>query len=318
MSGSEGPRSVAVMANSPAVACVVLAHEDPAHVRRLIEALDPFPVFLHCDARTSESEYRAMTADLPDRVRLLPRMRTGWAKWENVAAEVEGYRAALAGTDASHVAVLTGSDYPLGNPAELTRLLGRHHGTSFLGVHPLPYAEWGRGGGLPRLRYPHWAWRKHMLRVPLPRRIPRGIAPAGGSQLKVLARGHAEAVVRAVDTRPDLVRFWQRVWIADETFVPTVLWTESLTPGFRDAHVPHSLWWIGWDGSAMKSPPWLTLADAGRLLQWRTQPSAEARQAPQLFARKFSTARSSELLDLVDAAFGLREGTATEAPVGVS
>ncbi|WP_186377169.1 hypothetical protein [Curtobacterium pusillum] len=30
------------MANSPAVlACVVLAHEDPAHVRRLVEALDP-------------------------------------------------------------------------------------------------------------------------------------------------------------------------------------------------------------------------------------------------------------------------------------
>ncbi|WP_042726398.1 hypothetical protein, partial [Curtobacterium sp. B8] len=55
-----------------------------------------------------------------------------------------------------------------------------------------------------------------------------------------------------------------------------------------------------------ESPPWLTIADAGRLFQWRTQPVAEAREVPQLFARKFSTDRSSELLDLVDAAFGLR------------
>ena len=35
-------------------------------------------------------------------------------------------------------------------------------------------------------------------------------------------------------------------------------------------------------------------------------PHGKTTMAPQLFARKFSTDRSSELLDLVDAAFGLR------------
>lgn len=302
------------MAISPAVACVVLAHEDPVHVRRLIEALDPFPVFLHCDARTPDEVFAAMTADLPDRVRLLPRIRTGWAKWENVAAEVEGYRAALACTDATHVAVLTGSDYPLGNAAEVAELLDRHQGVSFIGAHPLPYAEWGRGGGKPRIRYPHWAWRKHMVRVPIPRRLPEGVVFAGGSQLKVLARRHAEAVVRTVDTRPDLVRFWRRTWIADETFVPSVLRSPALTPGFEHEHVAESLWWIGWDGSARKSPPWLTIADAGRLLERRTLPGVDV---PQLFARKFSTERSADLLDLVDAAFGLRAGSALGARPGV-
>ncbi|WP_022906278.1 beta-1,6-N-acetylglucosaminyltransferase [Curtobacterium sp. B18] len=303
------------MANSPAsLACIVLAHEDPQHVRRLVEALDPFPVFLHVDARTPADVHRAMTAGLPDRVRLLPRLRTGWAKWENVAAEVSGYRAALAETGAAHVAVLTGSDYPLANPAEITALLDAHPDESFLIPHPLPHAAWGASGGVARMRYPHWAWRKHMIRVPIPRRIPRDVVLTGGSQLKVLSAAHAAAVVAVVDSRPDLVRFWRRTWIADESFVPTVLNSPALVDGFAEEHVPHTLWWIGWDGSKMKSPPWLTLAHAGRLLErWTSDPTA----MPHLFARKFSTAASSELLDLVDQAFELRQHVRTPE-VGVS
>jgi hypothetical protein len=306
------------MAISPAApACIVLAHEDPVHVRRLVEALDPFPVFLHCDARTPESVFRAMTDGLPDRVRLLPRIRTGWAKWENVAAEVEGYRAALEHTDASHVAVLTGSDYPLAHPDEIRSLLEAHRDESFIATHPLPYAEWGRDGGAARIRYRHWAWRKQMLRLPVPRRVPRDVVFAGGSQLKVLARHHAAAVVDTVDRRPDLVRFWRRTWVADETFVPSVLSSPGLTPGFDAEHVPHGLWWIGWDGTARKSPPWLTTADAGRLLERRTAPDVEL---PHVFARKFSTELSSDLLDVVDAAFGLRvrAGSSSSAPAVVA
>jgi hypothetical protein len=292
------------MAISPAaLACIVLAHEDPRHVRRLVEALDPFPVFLHCDARTPESVFRAMTDGLPERVRVLPRIRTGWAKWENVAAEVAGYRAALAGTDASHVAVLTGSDYPLANATEIQDLLEAHREESFIDARPLPHPAWGRDGGTSRIRFPHWAWRKHMLRVPLPRRVPRDVVFAGGSQLKVLARHHAEAVVEVVDSRPDLVRFWKRVWIADETFVPSVLRSPALVPDFAEEHVPHALWWIGWDGTAQKSPPWLGTADAGRLLERRTEPDA---QPQHVFARKFSTEISSDLLDVIDATFDLR------------
>ncbi|TDN45094.1 core-2/I-Branching enzyme [Curtobacterium flaccumfaciens] len=303
------------MANSPAaLACIVLAHEDPQHVRRLVEALDPFPVFLHVDARTPETVHRAMTEGLPDRVRLLPRLRTGWAKWENVAAEVSGYRAALAETGASHVAVLTGSDYPLANPTEITALLEAHRDQTFLIPHPLPHAAWGASGGVARMRYPHWAWRKHMLRLPIPRRIPRDVVLTGGSQLKVLSAKHAAAVVDVVDTRPDLVRFWRRTWIADESFVPTVLNSPALVEGFAEEHVEHTLWFIGWDGSKMKSPPWLRIAHAGRLLErWTTDPTA----IPHLFARKFSTATSSDLLDLVDQAFELRPHAHTPE-VGVS
>lgn len=279
------------------LACVILAHADAAHVRRLIEALDPFPVFLHCDPRTSDDVFREMTAELPDRVTLLPRVRTGWARYENAEAELEGYRLALATTEATHVALLTGSDYPLASAREITALLDRHRGVSFAMIDPLPHPEWGRSGGFDRLRYRHWAWRKHMIRLPVPRRLPRGITFAGGSQLKVLSREHAGTIVEAVDARPDITRFWRRSWVADETLVPSLLMTEQLVPDWATTHVRATLWWIGWDGTRRKSPPWLTLENADAVLSRRSNADQDL---DHFFARKFSTVASTELLDLVD------------------
>ncbi|SDT19605.1 Core-2/I-Branching enzyme [Friedmanniella luteola] len=281
---------------APRLACVVLAHADPRHVRRLVAALDPFPVFLHCDISAPEAVFAEMTSDLPARCRVLPRMRTGWARWENVAAELEGYRAALA-TEATHVAVLTGSDYPLASTDEIDALLARHPGRSFARYHPLPYDQWGRSGGMDRLRYRHWVRGKRMLRLPVPRRLPRGLTFAGGSQLKVLAREHAAAVLEVADRRADLVRFFRRSWIADESFVGTVLSTPSLVPGWDREHVASWLWYIGWDGSRRKSPPWLGREDWPALE--RHARSSEGGVHP-VFARKFSSDQDTGVLDLID------------------
>ncbi len=279
------------------LACVILCHTDPTQVRRLIAALDPLPVFLHCDASTPPTTFREIVTELPDRCVLLHRTSTGWAKWENVAAELAGYRAALDATDATHFALLTGSDYPLASADEIESILGRYLRVSMAMLHSLPHAGWGRSGGLDRLRYRHWAYRKHMLRLPIPRQIPKDVVLAGGSQLKILARHHARAVVETAVRRPDLVRFWRRSWVADETFVPSILSTPRFVPDWEERHIPLSPWWIGWDGSRRKSPPWLTMEYREALLTRQTHQVAEI---PRLFARKFSTADSSPLLDAID------------------
>jgi hypothetical protein len=282
------------------LACVILAHTDAVHVHRLVDALDPFPVFLHCDPTTPDDVFQAMTTGLPERASVLPRVRTGWARWENVEAELAGYRAALATTDATHVALFTGTDYPIASAAEIAELLDAHRGTSFAFVDALPYSEWGRSGGFDRLRFRHWAWRKHMVRLPIPRRLPKGVAFAGGSQLKVLSREHAQAVLDAVDANPELVEFFKRSWVADETFVPSILNTPRFVPGFADEHVRATLWWIGWDGTRRKSPPWLTEEHAPALLTRRT---AAKQDLDHYFARKFSTSESTALLDTIDRTF---------------
>lgn len=277
-----------------ALTCVVLAHNDPRHVQRLVRALHPFPVVLHCDVRTPAATYADMTEALPDRVVLLPRLATGWARWENVAAEVAGYEVALQ-TTSSHIAVLTGSDYPLWSAPEIARYLDARVAESVFHTRALPIAEWGRSGGMARLRYPHRPFRKHMIRVPIPRSVPPGLSFAGGSQVKVLSRRHAEAVVDVTRSRPDLVKFWRHSWIADETYVATILNTPGMVPDWATSHTPADPWFIDWGAHHQKSPEWLTMAHLGALVAAATDP-----QQPRLFARKFSTATSADVLAAID------------------
>jgi hypothetical protein len=291
---------------APRLACVILAHADPVHLHRLVEALEPFPIFLHIDARTSDTTFSAMTANLPSRCVLLKRTATGWGQWGLVAAELEGYRAALEATEATHVALLSGSDYPLAPANDIAGFLKGHIGDSFAEVNELPYAKWGRSGGLSRLRYRHWGFAKRMLRLPIPRRLPENMMFTGGSQSKVLARDHARAVVEIADAHRDLVQFWRRTWIPDETFVYSILNSPRFVSHWKTQLVPTNLWWIGWDETPRKSPPWLGMEHRDVLLS-RRKPAAE--QVPILFARKFSTEFSTPVLDAIDARFSLRSSS---------
>ncbi|RKR74914.1 beta-1,6-N-acetylglucosaminyltransferase [Frondihabitans australicus] len=293
--------------DSPELACVVLAHSDPAQVHRLIEALDPFPVFLHVDANTAEPVFDAIVRDLPERVTILRRIPTPWATWGAVEAEIEGYRAALGVPGITHVALVSGADYPIAPIDDIRRMLREHPGDSFGATSPLPYSEWGHSGGFDRLRYRHWARGKRMLRLPIPRSLPKGVDFAGGATSKILAVDHARALVATYDARPDLVAFWRRSWSADETFVNSILNTPAFVPGWRDAHVNTPLWWIDWGGPRKKSPPWLTLVDLPRL---ETRHVDDAQLVPCTFARKFSTQASTDLMDALDAKLGLRPGAA--------
>jgi hypothetical protein len=291
-------RPSAPRGDAPSLACVILAHTDPSQLRRLIAALDPFPVFLHIDARVPRELYDRMVDGLPARVTMLDRLRTGWGRWENVQAELDGYRAALTGAHPGHIALMTGTDYPLAGTAEIAATLERYSGSTIAEIHPLPHPNWGQRGGFSRLRYRHWVVGKRMVRLPIPRRFPKGVVPAGGSQLKVVSAEHARALLTAVDENPALVRYWRRSWIPDETFIPSLLSSPAVIPGWGEEHVDENLWWIGWDSRRRKSPPWLGVRDAPVLNSRR---SYDEQVIPHLFARKFSTSTSSELLDLLDA-----------------
>lgn len=277
-------------------AAVVMAHADPVHLQRLLRALAPWPVALHVDVRTPPSVHTAMTGRLPAGVQQLERLRTGWARWENVEAELNGYRVLLADPAVTHVVVMTGSDYPLASTAVIDAFLSDHLRTSFADHWRLPAQHWGgRSGGVARLRYPHWAVRKRMIRVPVPRRIPPKVTLAAGSQMKVLARHHAQAVLDFHDSRPRAVRFWRRSWCADESFVPTAL--ETAVPRWPEEHVRDVLWFIDWNRGG-KSPAWLTAADLPVL---RAERFPEPGVTPRLFARKFSSVVDPVATDLVDA-----------------
>lgn len=276
-------------------AVVVLAHANPAHLHRLVAALQPMPVFLHIDAGTEDDVAARLVDGLPDTVRLLPRRATGWASFGLVDAELEGYRAALAGTDAEHLVLCTGADYPLAGADRIIAELDGLRGRSWAELTRLPIPDWGPLGGYDRFVLRHRVRDRRRTWSPIPRPWPRGLRPAGGSQLKVLARPHAQRLLDLLDARPALTAYFRGVWVPDETLVPSVLSSRfsgiDVAAEFVDAPPP---WYIDWGQKPSPSPRWLGVADLPALR------AARARDVPALFARKFDDS-SYEVLDAIDA-----------------
>ena len=305
------------------IAAVVLAHGDPVHLRRLVAALDDVPVFLHCDAKTPEPVFRCMTQGLPARVTVCPRIPTNLSSWSLVEAELLALRAALAQTSAEHIMVLSGSDYPLASMHELSAELDGWQNRSWLWNVSIPFSPWDTprhpDGGLWRFKHHFISHRGHVLflrgiplRWPMKRQVPPEVTLRASSQWKIYARHHAQQLLRVVDTRPDLIRFWRSTLVPDESFAASVLASPSLLGADALPACPTNAWYVHWPGGRVDHPDSLRAKDFSKLAALGSASGPRAavgdRQSAEavpsyrrFFARKFATDVDVDVLDRIDA-----------------
>ena len=277
------------------VAVVLMAHDKPRLLQRIVAAMAGLPVFLHVDSRVPRDRFTELTVGLPERVALVERYASDWASMALVEAELAGYRAALEGSDAEHLVLMTGSDYPLAPVTRIVDRLARLRGVSWVETKALPLRYWGPMGGYDRFIFRNRVRDRKRVWNLVPRRWPRGIRPTGGSQLKILSRHHAEQLLELVERRPDLVDYFATTWIPDEVMIPTLLNSPAFGMNWESSHVRgRHAWYIDWGRPPSPHPVELGMADLAAMQAARTRDVA-----PALFARKFSEG-SFEVLDRVE------------------
>ena len=301
-------------------AAVVLAHADPRQVRRLIHALDEVPLVLQCDARTAPEMFESMTAQLPRRVYVNERVASAAASWSLVEAELAGLRAAVRMSQAEHIAVVSGADYPLVTSQRIAETLDAWQDRSWFWNQPMPYEAWSiprhPDGGMWRVRFRYLTRHGHVryvrgipLRWPIPRSIPAGLELRAGSQWKIYCRRDVETILKVVDTSPELMRFWRTTLVPDESFAASVLASQAFSGSEPLQPMTTHPWLIRWDPVAPDHPLWLTANDLPALRDAAHAPALDPAAAlaepadgsyQRLFARKFATARSADLLDALD------------------
>lgn len=297
------------------LAAVILVHNNPGQVRRLIDALGGLDIFLHCDRRTSDDVFEQMTAGVSDSVHVLPRRRTTLASWSLVAAELDGLRAALEHSAAEHLIVLSGSCYPLVSMAELHEELARYRGRTLMQLIPVPYESWSTprnpDGGMRRFRRRFVTIRDQVVFVgqtPLrtyKRPIPRELRLIASAQWKIFARAHAQVVLRVLDERPDLLRFWRTTFIPDESALASILASPELVGEVSEQLYDDFPWWLDFEGTG--HPRWLDVEHFPVLEAARNAPPRDPDAIPdrsdrvgyrKLFARKLRP--DLRLADLID------------------
>lgn len=320
---------------SSPLAVVILAHEDPAQVRRLVAALPGVDIFLHCDRKVPGERMRQMIEGAGPRVRLVPRVRTSLYSWSLVEAELRALRCVLQKSAAEHIAVLSGSCYPLVDVGELEEELCQWRGRSRLRLDPVPYRPWDTqrnpDGGSWRFRRRFVSFRGQTLFVGgVPLRtvrqgIPNELRLHASSQWKVYARHHAAALLRVLDERTDLLGFWRTTFVPDESCAASILQSPQLVGAMVEEVDDDLPWYSRWSTLAGTwHPAWLSGNDLPALRAARAAPPRRPQVAGpgapdrddyrKLFARKLSS-RQQPLLDLIDRSLRAQQSAIDAHPV---
>lgn len=309
------------------IAYLILAHNNPAHLRRLIGRLraPESRFFVHIDAKSDIAPFRALAG--PDTTLCERRVNGTWGDISLVDATLEALRCAAApgaGIDGGfdYFVLLSGACYPLRTPADIADFLARHRGTEFIEAFPMPDPAYGKpierltrywirkGPPLARLRWPL----QRLLNRFMPARDYRAALGAGadalvaGSQWWCLS---AEAVALVLDherAQPGLHRFCRLVDCPDEFFFQYLVWNSPLR-----ARVSHSLtytrWRAGGNGPELVDERDLAAFAADVIVDAEHNNSPGAKREV-LFARKFDDA-AAPLLARIDA---LADARAAPAP----
>lgn len=193
-------------------------------------------VAIHIDAKAPSDAVRTLQTDLASHEQIVFSRRhpCEWGTFSLVRATQDAAALLLDRfEDVTHVMVVSGSCLPLRPVADLVAFLSLHPHRDFIESVTAEDVGWTVGGLNEErftLRFP-FAYRRHrklfdryvdfQRRWKLRRAIPDGIVPHLGSQWWCLTRVTLRAILSDPD-RPALDRYFNRVWIPDESYFQTL------------------------------------------------------------------------------------------------
>ena len=248
---------------------------------------------VHVDARSGDEvmePLRAYAAAHED-VLLAKRQRCYWGTYALVEATLGCVDALLSsGRPFDYAVLLSGQDYPVKSPARIAKFFEERNGTEFIEAFTLDMdnrwtPQGGRFQAMARVTRYTVNLRSRVFQLRLPRRVPLGWRPHGGSQWWALSR---EALLWVADTlraEPRIARYFRHTFIPDEAMFQTML---ANSP-FAKRVSSEALHYIDWERPNPKYPRTLDEEDFKRLAA-----------SPALFARKMHPERSAGLLARVD------------------
>lgn len=291
------------------IAYLILAHGNPRHLQRLVDALTSRTArfFIHVDRKADLSRFAAL--ERPGVTFCDRRIHCAWGNRSLVDATNVLIDTTLASSSPfDYYVLLSGACYPIKSNRTIEAFLAASDGTEFIQTIPLPNAEYGKPierltryfitRERPFARF-KWAFQSWLHRVLPPRDYERrfgALRPVGGSQWWALTHDALVYARRFIDEHAALYDFCRHVDCPDELVFQTALWNSP----FREK-LGHCLTFTHWTPGKMGPDP----IDE-RLLDHFRSPrvvDSEANNAPGekrevLFARKFTDASAGVVSEL--------------------
>ena len=297
---------------------LILAHKNPAQVRRLLTKLHAdavsflIAVNIRSDFREFQKEFRKLPSHIPYRF-VSPRYDSEWGQVGIVRASLQGLKMALEQSPVpAYIVQVSGQSYPILPRSKILEHFCSLHGKNIMQCIPFPFPSWPGGGWLRIQKYHYFTPRflpfskirreypadvssrslkEHVLnyflkrRFPLPRVFPCGLKPCGGSQWWGISSKMAEYILNFHKAHPEALEFHRYTLMPDEIYFSSIVgsspeWVQTIT----QSHIHYCDW------SKPIHPATLTMEHANTLKNLKDH----------LFARKFDATVDSEILDWID------------------
>lgn len=282
---------------------MIMAHDRPDHLARLINRLDGdwLDVFIHVDAKVPLEPFRAAIRE-DGRVRFLDRherIAVNWGGFSSVEATLLMLRAALndpGGFD--RFCLLSGSDFPIASAKAIHD--GFASNREFIRIdRRLDDAD--DNSHCAYVRYAHFADGPGRDRKPKQRRrVYDKISLYHGSQWWALTEACVSHILEYVERNPDYAAFHRNTLLSDEIFFHSIVksspFAALVSHDFEKASDlqayfafnEHGCHYIDWNSRGVRLPKVLDEGDFDRLIG-----------SSALFARKFRDA-SEPLLGRIE------------------
>ena len=287
------------------VCYLILAHTDPDHLEKLANALDyRARIFIHLDAKSEMSDFAVIK--LPKSAEFISkRVKVYWGGISMVEATLNLIREALKSEeDFSHLILLSGLDYPIKSPKLIHNFLVKNYSRQFMRFTDLQDSP---NPGIDRItRYWFMEPIVPLLDDSLIRKFLQKFFQVGslsksplkkmklafGSQWWALTPDCASYILEFVERNPSVWNFYKYAHAPDEHFFHTIV-ANSQYSEQTDGFLEGTRW-----------PRQLSNLHIGFLNKIYDETSFDnLKESDKFFARKFTSKRSSQLVELMDAYF---------------
>lgn len=297
------------------VAFLILAHKNPDQLNGVIQCLDsPSSIFfIHIDKKVDISPFKLATQKFKNII-WVDREDGRWGDIGIVKASINCLSTAVESAyEFSHYVLLSGQDYSLKNTSEIITFFNKNQNSSFIEYSPLPIKELNYSGydrvnaysmnfngkrhtAIPLSWKPKFNLKGQIFNSMLllknvlkgKRKHPEGISPFYGSQWWGLNQYVAEEVLNFFNQRPDFLEYHKSSLLPDELVFQSIVGSIQSNFPSHQVIVNENLHFIDWQQKG-NHPKTLTVHDYEKLIS-----------SGKLFARKFETPESDELIQKLD------------------
>jgi hypothetical protein len=294
------------------LAYLILAHNTPNHLCRLVRALDSpnAAFFIHVDRKSDIRSYRNRLSQ-PNITFLEDRVDVYWDGFSRVDATIRLINESLnCSPESGYLVLLSASDYPLRSPEYIEDFFSRNQGRQFINLVQMPCEAVGKPIERVQqywLQTPYNNWflirviaRLNQLSTRLKlinrdyKRVFNGLLPYGGSEWWALTAEACRYILKFINARTDIVKFFRNTYMPDEAIFQTIIGNSEFAK-----HVARNVTFTDW--SRPIQPAIIDMDHLNAFVKAGCIIGDDAYgRGELLFARKFPD-DSSQLTDFIDA-----------------